>query len=460
MSDMTSFRVSSSNARAASDRTYSDASGFGKVVLYIFLISLIISFSFKVGGLRLTPYRIVLLVMFVPLLVSWVAGLCGRFRIADFALVGFTIWMYMSYLVNQGLDQVELATITMIETLGPYLLARRYVRSRENFLVVGKILFGILLLFTLVVFLENTRGSRLFEKVYSVFGSAFSLGTERRMGLIRSSGPFEHPILYGVFCAIPFAILYHMPRQGQDGPAGLRKAWVSLVTTFYSLSMGAFLNVFVQVGLIAWNWIFRRFSARWWWLTGLTIFGYVFVDVFSNRTPFEVFITYASFNYGNAYMRVVIFIEGMVSVRANPLFGFGYCCWIRPDWMWSIPSVDNFWLLITMRHGIPAFLMVLLAYVSVIIGLIRAQATAEIDANIRNALVFALIGLAVSIATVHLWGATYSFMMFILGSAAWMSDARSSDTAATNRTEDGPADQAAADPVSPPNRYTRFPHKK
>lgn len=438
--------------RATVTRPYLARQGKGsRALILLFLLSLIVLTSFYLAGIRLTPHRLFLVVVVVPLLLQWVTGLCGPMRVADFLVILFSLWVFLSYMVNQGMAQIPNAGMTVVETLGPYFLARRCVRDRESFLFFAKAMLAIMVVFSVTVAAEALAGFRLYEKLLSLIGQGNSIGVERRLGMIRSSGPFEHPILYGVFCASCFSVLYHMPRGKEPRRAGFRFAVFSAIATLFSLSMGAFLNVFIQFGLIAWNAVLHWLKQRWWLLLFLAIFAYVFVDVLSNRTPFEVFISYATFDYGNAYMRVVIFIEGMTNVRSNPVFGFGVCCWVRPAWMWSIPSVDNYWLLVAMRHGIPAFFLILAAWLAIIIGLVRARDLDTVDANIRLGLVYVLIGLMFSMATVHLWGPSYGLVMFILGAGAWLSDySRPRDDA-----EDG--SDAVADEHFRQVRYTRFP---
>src|SRR3954466_10503300 len=51
---------------------------------------------------------------------------------------------------------------------------------------------------------------------------------------------------------------------------------------------------------------------------------------------------------------------GSASVLNNPLFGVGFGDWARASWMTS--SADMFWLVNAMRHGLPAGLLIMSAF--------------------------------------------------------------------------------------------------
>ena len=64
--------------------------------------------------------------------------------------------------------------------------------------------------------------------------------------------------------------------------------------------------------------------------------AYIVVDMLSNRTPFEVLISYGTFNQATAYNRVHIWNYGMQNVMGSPIFGIGLNDWARPSWMQSV----------------------------------------------------------------------------------------------------------------------------
>ena len=63
------------------------ARGMPNVAL-LFLLSLLPQIGFAIGPLALKPYRIVLLVLFLPLLVRLVSGGAGRMLAIDWLMIG------------------------------------------------------------------------------------------------------------------------------------------------------------------------------------------------------------------------------------------------------------------------------------------------------------------------------------------------------------------------------------
>jgi hypothetical protein len=92
--------------------------------VFLFLTALVVPWIIFVGPLRMSIYRIVLLVMVLPCLCMWMAGKAGRKRTADIALLLFWFWCSLSLVVINGMGlSVQQLGIMFIETLGPYLLA-------------------------------------------------------------------------------------------------------------------------------------------------------------------------------------------------------------------------------------------------------------------------------------------------------------------------------------------------
>jgi hypothetical protein len=163
-----------------------------------------------------------------------------------------------------------------------------------------------------------------------------------------------------------------------------------------------------------------QFVGRWRLLFTLMGLTYVGIDLFSNRTPFHVFVSYFTFSAHSAYNRINIWIYGTAEVARHPIFGIGLGDWIRAPWMSD--SMDNFWLLITVRYGVPALLFLLATVFGLVIAAgLRKNLPLEWR-HARHAWAFTLFGISVAAATVHLWNALFVLFMFLVGSGAWMAD--------------------------------------
>ena len=374
---------------------------------------LILPVILHLGPLRLSPNRLILVLSVVPLMVMWLAGFAGRIRVADILVIFSSLWFALSLVVYGGVPAIETAGITGIEMLGPYMMARCLIRTEAQYTALIRTLYWIALVLLPIAALEALTGMRVLRALFDPFFATFPYGSNMRWNMIRAQAGFEHPILFGCFTAFLFSPVYFWLRLRMSPVKAFLLAVPIPVATFFALSVGAYLGLVVQFMLIGWAFVFRGLNARWYVLSGLVVFAYVFVDVLSNRTPFEVFISYLTFDTSTAYWRVLIFIYGIQNVWANPLFGIGLGDWARPYFMYS-SSVDNFWLLMAMRHGIPGFALITGAYLAAMATLMRAKPASPSIQVHRRALVFSLIGLGVAIITVHLWNATFVFFMFML----------------------------------------------
>ena len=407
------------------------------LVVTLFLFALVMPFSFKVGPLVLTPARLVLLVLIVPLVIGWLGGACGRKRLADWLLVAYLAWQTISWINWGGFAWTEYAGVLVIESFGAYLLARRFVRDEATYLGVIRVFMILGVVLGAAAMIEATTGRRLLTMLFEPFFRIYPTNVDYRMNMQRAQTSFEHPILSGLFILMMFAPLWTALRVRGSWIRALIGALPVAAGVFFSLSTGALLGLTVQMGILAWGAALKSKPWRWKLLAALTVAAYVSVDLLSNRTPFEVFITYATFNQGTGYHRILIFIYGLEHVWINPILGSGFDDWARPDWLHS-SSVDNFWLAMAMRHGVPGFALIFGFYVCSILTLIRARPASRAIRAHREGIAIMLVALFLSLCTVHVWSSTFTFMMFMLGLHGWVSDAPRADAGA-GAAEEEPA---------------------
>jgi hypothetical protein len=411
----------------------------------LFCFSMTIPLVIELGSLRMSPYRILLLLMLVPSLIGWLNGKGGKKIPADYFMILFAGWSVLSIFMTMGFAEAyQPAGMFVIETLGAYFLARTTIRDEKTFRSIVKTLIWIAAIMLPFAVAESLLHRPVALQLFSVFGKVVNTtNIDPRLGLRRAQVVFEHPIIYGVFCSSTFALGFYVFGSSQRKFGTLMRAGISVITTFVSLSTGAFLSLVVQSLLTIWDFAMRKSRRKWTILTVIVVFLYLLVDALSNRTPAEVFITYLTFNLGASYNRVLIWRYGTEQVYMTPWFGTGISDnWSRPDWMHA--SMDNFWLVITVRHGVPALLMLIFAYFGILRRMGRTVLTDANLVNIRKGLIFVVVGISVSICTVHLWGASFSYFFFLLGSGVWLCDHGENKQAAATTEQAGPESQPVA----------------
>jgi len=419
------------------------------VLLYLFTV--VIPIGFQVGPLAMTTLRLMLLIVVIPLTAQLFMGRYGRVRATDILFLFYLAWSAVALYVNNPDRVVEHVGSVGMEFIGGYAIGRAYIRSRESFAALSRVLVLIVLcLLPLALFEAATGRPIILELIRKVPGltSPSIHSMEPRMGLERVQMSFSHAIHWGLFCSVAFSLCF----VGLHDIMGNRRRWIASIliafSGFLALSSGALLSIALQFGLIAWAGIFSNVRYRWRILVGLFAVAYVVVDLLSNRTALDVFMSYATFSAHTAYWRKLIFQYGMDNVWANPLLGIGLNDWVRPEWMWFSSSVDNFWLLTAMRYGIPAFLFLVTGYVLAVTQIMRRDFSGDsVLTHMRRAWVFTFLGLSFTLCTVHIWANIFSFVFFLFSAGMWMIG---TEPQSSNRTKP----QTAPKPGRLP--YTRF----
>lgn len=433
------------------------------VPVALYLLCIVLPVWFHLGPLYLSTLRVLLLAMTVPLLMGLLSGRYGRMILTDWLFMTHLAWAAVALAVNNPSQVVEQIGSVGPEFLGAYLIARAYIRTLETFLALCRWLIAIVsILLPLAIYEARTEIPIIPHLIDKVPGLE-SLAAARdgvRLGLYRAQTVFPHPILHGLFCAIAFSLAF----VALKGVVSDARRWISSILIamagFLGLSSGAWLAILLQIGLIFWATIFNRIAWRWWLLAGLFALAYVAIDILSDRTPIRVFMSYAAFSAHNAYWRGIIFEWGIANVlgsaekglQGSPIFGLGMGDWVRPSFMHS-GSMDNFWLVMMFRYGIPGFLFLAIGYAIAITRVMRRDFTTDpVLSQIRRAWVFTFLGLTFTLCTVHVWGSVYSFVFFMCGAGIWLITAE-------------PARTDAAVPATPDLRpsgpaYSRFAPRK
>lgn len=427
------------------------------VVIYV--IAVLFPASFYAGPLFLTILRVILLVMAPVLLIRLFSGAYGRMLLTDWAFLGFMGWMGLALTIRSPDMAVTQMGSLGIEFLGGYLMGRAYVRDKETMyaliLVLAK---AAIFLLPFAAYEAVTGRSLLLSAIEAIPGMSApkQFDMPPRMGLIRVQSVFPHPILFGMYASASCALILVGLRGVVSTPKRYFLTAASVGCVMLSLSSGALLAVVLQMMLVGWALVFRNNKYCWHFFLALAAVFYVVVDMGSNRSPLDVFMSYATFSSGTAYIRKLIFDWGMVNVRANPIFGLGMNDWVRAHFLKS--SVDNFWLLNTMRYGIPGFLLLALGYFGALwqIGRRNLSASPRL-VNLRLAWVITFSGLGFTLCTVHIWNNAYSFVFFMFGAGMWLQYANP-----TADQDQGPqGGQAETVPggslLRSERRYTRFP---
>lgn len=365
------------------------------LLVFSFLVSS--QFSVYIFGLRLSIYRFVLLFAFFPIARIYFSRI-KKLPVDNFVFA-FAGLMLVTLFINNGSAGLAYGGSLALETIVPYLMARVYIQNKENLIAFADIYFKLILLLLVPVIYELFTG---YDLLIHPFGGEILRNDQGvRFGLYRAQGPFDHPILLGFIAAAGFALTTISKKNG------VARYLVILAVSFTSISSAVFLMLAIQVAILK---IQRLAHARLSSFASVLIGSYLFIDLFSNRSPAEVLASYLTLDPATGYYRILINSYVWENVMRNPLIGIGLNDWTRPAWM--PPSIDNFWLLIALQYGfITLTCIIIVVYLSLKSTYVNYKTSESVGIRAM------LIAIIITLITVHIWNALYVFFWLILGIA-------------------------------------------
>jgi len=392
-------------------------------MLFVLSIFVPVEFHYLVGTLRLESYRVVLALVLIYTFIN-INKVFKQADLIDILLFFFVLLASVSLIYNHGLQKgIESAGILIIEILGAFYLARLFITTPKNYYQIN-LWFATILAFLLVFSLYEAfaRDRILHVWAKNITGNDaldYRLYTHYyiRLGIMRTTNLFSHPILYGTIGAIffPFIVLLSVYKFKIGNTI---KAIAILIGMISTLSSAPLLSVAFQ-GMTA---ILTRFWAggkRFWYGFGfIALSGVILVNSLSNRGFFAILISHLTFNPVTGYYRLLQWQYSMDDIADHPLFGIGLHDWTRPEWMNS--SIDSFWLLMTLQHGIIAsFILLFLSLYAVFHILNRLHKHHPASRWMVKSWILAFMSLILIGFTVDFFGKIQPMFFFILGAIGW-----------------------------------------
>lgn len=361
----------------------------------------------QLGGFVLFPYRIALMITF-PWLARVLVTQGMRLRFPDWLMLATGGWMLVVMIAHYGLEGIERGGALVFDMLMPYFVARMSIRSTADVKHLLLLLLPAIMASAAIMMTESVTRTLIVKPIVGqIFGylEKFDGGETNfglvsyRLGLLRSAGPFSHPILGGLYMASFLALFVKASGNKLVRVLGIP---ATMIGAFFSLSSAAFLAFGLCLGLLIYDWLQKRVEVLTWGrlLSALGV-AVVCLQLISSGGIARLVIRYLTLNPGTGFYRILIWDYGTASVERHPIMGIALELFERPNFM--SPTVDNNWLLQAMRYGLPGAL----PYYAAVIGIIvLAAMSAGRSKGFAREVMF---GLALSLAVLTLAGATVAF---------------------------------------------------
>ena len=444
MTSETTLREPSQMAGPAAARypAESQATTHG-LLLVLFIVSLLLPINFSLGGVRMNPSRLFLLACAIPFALKLFGGRVGGFTWVDRCMLGFVTLMVVALIYQHGTKELAYALSQVLEMFGGYMAGRVMIRGLPDYRLFIRIFLLALLVMMPFAIYEMSHFRMPITEFLSKAFAVVAFNPQSRFGLRRPQVVFPHAILFGLFCSIALASVFYIYRKHVF--RRIVYMGVVLAMTFMALSSAPMLSAFLQLGLITWGKVTR---GAWKLLAGIVVTIFISLQLFTHRGAFVIFVETMTLDPSTGWSRILIWQYGSQNVLAHPLLGIGLNDWVRPYWMDS--SVDNFWLLMAMRYGLPCLFFILATFVLHVTLLIRAKNLGEDAMMLRLGYTITLCALIFLLSTVDVWDAVSVFVFFFIGAGAFLYTSDQSDSVV--------ATQTAASPDRPAGpHFSRFP---
>ncbi|MEM5550489.1 hypothetical protein WNY63_07090 [Pseudoalteromonas neustonica] len=387
----------------------------------LFLLILPIEFSFEIVGVRFTPLRLFLIVIFPMLAKEYLFTFNSRPKFLDSLLFTYLIWCLISFFINHRFAQaLQSGGILFLEVMSAYFIGQLYISKKTGYYFFCKLIYIIFFLMFIASIFEATSGVRFIHDLSSsITGNYYYFKDELRFGLLRAAGSFEHQILLGSFFTLTLPILWSY-RKGIDKSLPVYFWFAPLLALSSAPILMLFSSILIMIYFkMNWN---EKFSLRK-VLVAFFIF-YIFVELYTNSSALTAFIRIFTLDPQTGYFRILIWDFATEVVKDNLFFGIGLNDWARPFWM--PPSIDSYWLVNAVRFGLFNTILLLFFFISIFYELYRLLKNHDIEYRKKLNLISSisiLVGIIFIGFTVHLWGIINLYIFIILGCmVSWIND--------------------------------------
>lgn len=362
----------------------------------------------SIAGAKFTAGRLAVTVLVGPALVLLTRR--GRHAVTCDLLAFLTAaWMLLAAASTAGFAALSSPAAESLQFLFSYVVARGYFSSPaalDTFVRALKILTVAVVLVGVAEYMTGRWIAH--EAAAAIFGTS-PLGSVTRGGSIRATSTLDHPILFGVFCALVNPIILLSERTGRK----LLLSLVCLLGCILSQSSAALMAYFLGVAAYSYDHLMRRLPGRWaifWTVLAVAIGALMTVA----QHPIGWLISHLTLDPETGYYRILIWDAAFYRIAQSPLTGFSFELF---DENILDSTVDCVWLVEALRFGIPATMLLLATNLTAVWPVRRHVQVKSDDFQERMNFAFTIIVLLFSFSgiTVHFWNYMWIFWGLAIG---------------------------------------------
>jgi hypothetical protein len=351
-----------------------------------------------------------------------------KVSLGDFLIFSFAACNAISEYRNTGYNGAQnLMFDQLASVVFPYMLAKGLIEPHRISVIFAKKFVMCLFIVSILSVYEFRFGLTpwiLLRRFYP--GQGLEWGTSFRYGFARIGGPFGHAILAGLIFAVAFRLQRWLEWSGNWEPRfkWLKSLNISKARLITIVLLGGIVMTMVRgpwLGGIAGGCIAAIGRTRHRVRALLIIAAAV---VFVGIPAASSFYAYASVGRAHAKTvsqetaayRMELITKYVATAMEQPVWGYGLNTWPKNP---SAPSIDNFYLLIVLMHGLTALFLLLAILVVMPFRLVILEMRSPVSYPLGSSLGFALAGIflvyLITIATVYMGLQTIPVFAIITG---------------------------------------------
>jgi len=386
-----------------------------RFAIWLVLIGILMpaAMTFYIGGAKFYPARAIIVLLLIPAV--FVLSRRGRrFVLCDLFACATSAWMIGAMLLNQQYDLISSAVAEVLEFLGAYIVARAFIFEKTALNIFVEGLKYVVIIMIAFAVLDHVSGRLITHDTVARLWGLYPWEPEFRHGMLRATSIFDHPILYGTFCAVAGAIFFYSERIQTRR---MFYVGICLFGCFLAMSSAPILSFGVVIFVYCYDQMLKKYHWRWKAFT-IAIVTMLIVIYLSTNNPTSWIVSHLTLDPSTGYFRKATWERSFYNISFSPITGYGFNLFGDPNEFFDKASVDSVWLVVALRFGIPMVIFLLLTNFASFFPSSQSPNIRACDIYLKSmstGMTLAVMVLTLAGLTVHYWNTIWLFWGLCIG---------------------------------------------